>query len=225
VNVPYHITQRGNGRRSILDRDNDRAVYLKLLQEYTELHGVSVLGYCIMSNHVHLIAIPAAVDSLALALRSAHGRYAAYWNASHGWSGHAWQGRFYSCPLDETHLWEALRYTELNPLRARLVSEAESWPWSSAAVHCGTNRPHPLLSDALWGSRWTVASWRGYLGAQDAGVGLDAIRKFTHTGRPLGDSEFNKRLEEAVGRRLVAKKKTGRARFVASDQGELPLNA
>jgi putative transposase len=126
VNVPHHLTQRGNARQYILDRDEDRAVYLKLLRENIETYKVSLLGYCLMSNHVHLIVVPTEPDGLALAFRNAHGRYAAYWNAIRGASGHAWQGRFYSCSLDEAHLWAALRYTELNPVRAGLVSEPES---------------------------------------------------------------------------------------------------
>jgi hypothetical protein len=63
---------------------------------------------------------------------------AGQWTVARQSSGHVWQGRYYSCPSDETHLWEALRYTELNPLRAALVREAESCAWSRAASHCST---------------------------------------------------------------------------------------
>ena len=122
-----------------MNRDEDRAVYLKLLRENIEAYNVSLLGYCLMSNHVHLIAVPTLPDGLALACRNAHGRYAAYWNAIHGASGHAWQGRFYSCPLDEVHLWAALRYTELNPARAGMVSPMNRS--SSAAVNFGPGDP------------------------------------------------------------------------------------
>jgi putative transposase len=80
-----------------------------------------------MSNHVHLIAVPSTAEALALSLRPAHGRYASYWNALHSSTGHVWQGRFYSCPLDDSHLWQALRYVELNPVRAGLVASAEMW--------------------------------------------------------------------------------------------------
>jgi putative transposase len=121
VDVPHHLTQRGNDRRFILDCDGDRATYLSSLRENTELYGVSVVGYCLMSNHVHLIVVPSTADGLAQALKQTHGRYATYWNTIHRASGHVWQGRYYSCPLDEPHLWEALRYTELNPLRAGMV--------------------------------------------------------------------------------------------------------
>jgi putative transposase len=207
VNMPHHLTQRGNARQLILSRDEDRAVYLKLLRENTEVYEVSLIGYCLMSNHVHLIAVPTQLDGLALALRNTHGRYAAYWNAIHGASGHAWQGRFYSCPLDEVHLWAALRYTELNPVRAGLVSQPESWPWSSAAVHCGETVANPWLGDSLWRNRWTVPAWREYLSAPETESEAAAIRRSTHTGRPLGDAEFVSELERKTGRRLLPQKK------------------
>jgi putative transposase len=146
VDVPHHVTQRGNGRRFVLDGDVDRTIYLKLLHENIVLHGVALIGYCLMSNHTHLIAIPHKVDGLSQALKQTHGRYASYWNAAHQSNGHVWQGRYYSCPLDHSHLWEALRYTELNPVRAGLVSGAELWPWSSAACHCGAKEQDDYLT-------------------------------------------------------------------------------
>jgi putative transposase len=139
-----------------------------------------------MSNHVHLIAVPRKADGLAQALKQTHGRYACYWNAAHQSSGHVWQGRYYSCPLDQTHLWEALRYTELNLLRARLVSEAELWHWSSAASHCGARADDESLTLEMWRSHWTVTAWREYLGAGAMESRLAVIRQRTHTGRPLG---------------------------------------
>jgi REP element-mobilizing transposase RayT len=114
LDVPHHVTQRGNGRRFVLYGDADRTIYLKLLRENIVLYGVTLIGYCLMSNHIHLIAIPHKVDGLAQALKQTHGRYASYWNAAHQSNGHVWQGRYYSCPLDQSHLWEALRYTELS---------------------------------------------------------------------------------------------------------------
>ena len=104
VDVPHHVTQRGNGRRFILDCDADRMAYLNLLRQNIELHGMGLIGYCLMSNHVHLVVTPHNADSLGLALRHTHGRYAIYWNAVHQSSGHAWQGRYFSCPLDRVHL-------------------------------------------------------------------------------------------------------------------------
>jgi putative transposase len=160
ADVPHHVTQRGNGRRFILASDTDRSVYLTLLRENIESCRVSLLGYCLMSNHIHLVVVPRKAEGLARALRQTHGRYASYWNAVHGSSGHVWQGRYYSCPLDQAHLWEALRYTELNPIRAGLVAEAESWRWSSALAHCHKDTDNGLLTMLPWQDHWSEEAWR-----------------------------------------------------------------
>jgi putative transposase len=149
LDLPHHVTQRGNQRRFILDNDTHRSIYLDLLAQSLALHGVALIGYCLMSNHVHLVLVPRKPESLGLALKHSHGRFASYWNAVHRSSGHVWQGRYYSCPLDETHLWEALRYTELNPVRAGLIEEAGSWKWSSAAAHCATASAEACFSDGI----------------------------------------------------------------------------
>src|SRR5712692_3457142 len=222
VNVAHHVTQRGNARQSVLAADSERLVYLQLLRQYVELHGLSLLGYCLMSNHVHLVVVPRKAEALALALKQTHGRYASYWNAAHRSSGHVWQGRFYSCPLDEDHLWMALRYAELNPVRAGLVTKAELWRWSSAAAHCGGGDADAALQMARWAKRWSAASWREYLGHGETEAEVAAIRKCTHTGRPLGTVEFLRELEQATLRRL-APQKGGRASHVAGDTGQKVL--
>jgi REP-associated tyrosine transposase len=222
VNVPHHLTQRGNARQVILNSDAERSVYLELLQKYVELYQLSLLGYCLMSNHVHLVAVPHDEGALAMALKQTHGRYASYWNAAHKSSGHVWQGRFYSCPLDRTHLWIALRYAELNPVRAKLVGEASAWPWSSAAVHCQERETPTWLDLEQWRKRWSAQSWREYLSSGEREDEIAAIRQCTHTGRPLGAADFVHSLEQATQRRLFPQK-GGRARKTSVDGGEMVL--
>ena len=219
------MTQRGNGRRFILDSDTDRSVYLDLLKQSLALHVVAMLGYCLMSNHVHLVLVPGRAESLGLALKHAHGRYASYWNAIHHSSGHVWQGRYYSCPLDDAHLWEALRYTELNPVRAGLVAESASWTWSTAAAHCGAVPDSVCLAMELWRSRWDAASWRAFLEVKESASELAAIRLSTHTGRPLGAAEFVRALERST-QRPSAPQKRGRPSRAITDprQGVLSLD-
>ena len=200
------MTQRGNARQFLLAADGERRVYLELLRRYANLHELGLLGYCLMSNHVHLIVVPRRAEALALALKNTHGRYASYWNAAHQSSGHVWQGRFYSCPLDDAHLWMALRYTERNPVRAGLVREAQDWEWSSAGAHCGSRPAEACLSMAAWARRWCSASWQEYVSSGESEAELRAIRKGTHTGRPLGDGRFVRSLETATGRRLEPQK-------------------
>ena len=170
ADVAHHVTQRGNGRQFILATDAERMVYLDLLRQAVRVEGLTVVGYCLMSNHVHLVVIPRRAEALAEALQQVHGRYAAYWNVAHTSCGHVWQGRFYSCPMDAGHLWTALRYAELNPVRAGMVAEAAAWPWSSAAAHCGTGDPDACLDMAPWRQQWSEASWRKFLEAGETGT-------------------------------------------------------
>jgi putative transposase len=220
--VPHHVTQRGNAQQVILSSDADRATYLELLREYSQLYGLALLGYCLMSNHVHLIVIPHTSQALAHSLRQAHGRYATYWNARQSSTGHVWQGRFYSCPLDESHLWAALRYAELNPVRAGMAESAQLWRWSSAAAHCGLREPAPLLEIERWRKRWTAAEWREFLTATESAAEVRALRHSTHTGRPLGTPEFVAALEQETSR-FLAPRKGGRPKKSARDsrQGTL----
>jgi putative transposase len=206
ADVPHHVTQRGNARQVILADDADRITYLELLRQYSQLLGLSVLGYCLMSNHVHLIAVPQTGDALSRTLRNAHGRYASYWNARQSSTGHVWQGRFYSCPLGESHLWAALRYVELNPVRAGIVPAAELWRWSSAAAHCGVVVPDPLLEMQRWGKRWTASEWGQSLADAQSPADESALRQSTHTGRPLGTQEFVAGLEQLTERALAPRK-------------------
>jgi putative transposase len=205
--APHHITQRGNARRFILEGDAERSVYLALLQQGVQRHGVELIGYCLMSNHVHLVAVPHRRDALARSLKDVHGRFASYWNAVNHSSGHVWQGRYYSCPLDEGHLWEALRYTELNPVRASMVTRASDWPWSSAAVRCGAEPVAPWLDMDLWGRRWSSDGWRTHLRATQDESSLLAIRDSTYSGRPLGSAEFARALEREAHRPLTPQKR------------------
>lgn len=157
--LAHHVTQRGNRREPIFFTDEDRLVYLSWLKEYANKHQVEVLAYCLMSNHIHLIAVPAADDGLQRALKPLHMRYAQRVNRRQGWSGHLWQGRFFSSPLDDAYLWTAIRYVECNPVRAGMVQCAEDYRWSSAAAHCA-NKPDGLLNPASDGGRGP-ASRRG----------------------------------------------------------------
>jgi putative transposase len=139
-----------------------------------------------MSNHVHLIAVPHTAVGMAQALKQAHGRYASYWNAHHSSSGHVWQGRFYSCPLDDSHLWKALRYVELNPVRAGIVEAAPQWRWSSAAAHCGgTASRDAELEMEQWRKRWTAIDWTAFLAQQESPMEIGELRRSTHTRTPF----------------------------------------
>jgi putative transposase len=197
--VAHHLTQRGNRRQTTFFSEADYALYRRLLAESCRRFGVAVWAYCLMPNHVHLIAVPEREGSLRLGLGDAHRRYSRHVNFREGWRGYLWQGRFASFPLDGRHLVAAARYVELNPVRARLAARAEDWPWSSARAHlAGADdelaRAAPLLE--------VVGDWPAFLSAEVSADELAAIRRHQRTGRPLGDDAFIDRLEARLGRKL-----------------------
>jgi len=135
--VVHHITQRGNYRQNVFEDDSDKSKYIEFIREYSEKYGMKIYAYCLMSNHVHFIAAPVKEDSLAMTFKYSNMRYSSYFNRKNKRSGHLWQGRFYSCPLQFEHALEALRYVERNPVRARMVELPWEYEWSSAREHVG----------------------------------------------------------------------------------------
>ena len=122
---PHHVTQRGNRRQETFFCDDDYREYISLMSQWCGENRVEIRAYCLMPNHVHLIAVPGEKESLARAIGEAHRRYTRYVNFREGWRGYLRQGRFASCVLDQRHLIAAARYVELNPVRAGLAEHPE----------------------------------------------------------------------------------------------------
>jgi len=196
------LTARGNNRQDVFLVDDDRHVYLELLREQAAKYGLEVVGYCLMSTHVHLVAVPRVEDALAKAVGRTHFRYAQYLNRFHRRSGHLWQGRFYSCALDERHFWQALKYVERNPVRARLCRKPWRYAWSSAAAHTDAKATSDLLALARWYDQISAATWQRELADGLSDAEMDRLRVRTHTGRPLGSDSFLSKLETLLGRRV-----------------------
>ena len=203
--VPHHVTQRGNNRQQVFFSDADRELYLALLKSEAERFGLEILGYCLLTNHMHLVAVPAGPESLAKAVGRTDYRYTQAVNRAHRWSGHLWQNRFYSCPLDEVHQWQALVYVDLNPVRAKLVRKARLYPWSSAAIHCGQPDPAGLIAPAAWRKHWGRGDWAAVLAEGQERAELEALRRCTQNGRPLGDQAFVAKIEGQTHRILHAR--------------------
>src|ERR1700722_20608852 len=191
--LPHHVPQRGNRREAIFFEDGDHDIYRDLLAEQTRKAGVEVWAYCLMPNHVHLILVPQDAAGLARAVGTAHRRYTHFINARERWTGHLFQSRFASVAMDETHLWAAIRYVSLNPVRAGLVARAEDWPWSSVRAHlAGSNdglvRVAPVLQ--------RVGNFATFLHANDGeSEQVRQLRRSETTGRPLGNADFIADLE------------------------------
>ena len=203
--LPHHVTQRGNRRQKVFFRDEDYELYLRLLTEGCAEFHVAVWAYCLMPNHVHLIAVPSTKDALGVSLGRGHQRYTQRINEREGWTGHLWQGRFASYVMDEPHLWEAARYIEQNPVRAGLGKRPQDWRWSSARAHlAGTDdilvQSRPLLD--------RFGEWARYLAQGLSEDELAEVRRHENTGRPLGNDYFLNALEKKL-QRPVKKRKPG----------------
>jgi putative transposase len=92
--IPHHITQRGNRRERVFFEEGDYALYLDLLSDAAARSGVAIWAYCLMPNHVHIVAVPQDEDGLRRTFRYVHRHYAGYVNARMRVTGHLWQGRF-----------------------------------------------------------------------------------------------------------------------------------
>jgi putative transposase len=208
--VPFHVVQRGNHRDDVFLSDLDRRVFLQLLEKYSQRYRLRILGYCLMSNHYHVVCEPEDPASMAWTFRLTNHSYSRWLHVQKAQTGQLWQGRYRSCALDNRHLWNALCYVEQNPVRAGMVSNALAWPWSSAATHV-EGRTAPITLDMeRWRSNYTSRSWAEVLewGVRDAGF-VERLRQANETGRPVGSIEFMERMEVCLGR-PVRPQKPGR---------------
>ena len=199
--IPHHITQRGNRREQTFFQDGDYGLYRRLVAEAAGKAGVEIWCYCLMPNHVHMIAVPSDADGLRRTFADAHRRYTSHINIRNRWTGHLWQGRFGAVAMDEAHLAHAMRYVSLNPVRAGLVPRAEDWAWSSVRAHVA-GRDDGLVRVAPALDRY--GDFASFLGTGEKDDGWHALRRSETTGRPLGDAGWIAGLEAQTGRKLAA---------------------
>jgi putative transposase len=201
---PHHIIQRGNRRQRVFFSDEDRMLYLRLIKRHGDRAGIAIQAYCLMDNHVHLIAIPRENISLARGIGEAHRQYTNTINSREDWKGYLWQGRFISFPLDEAHHYAAVRYVERNPVRARIAMQAWDYPWSSARARVFKK---PDIIDLSPQNPFAIDDWRGYLSEIDDPGFIKSIERHEASGRPLGDEDFLKKLELLTGRKILPRRR------------------
>lgn len=196
--IPHHVTQRGNRRQKTFFSADDYQAYVDLMAVWCKKYHVEIWAWCLMPNHVHLIAVPETEDGLARAIGEAHRRYTRRINFREKWKGHLWQERFASFPMDESYLLAAARYVEMNPVAAGIVQKPEEYHWSSARAHLSAQddqltKVEPLLS--------MVGNWHDFMSLSSEDE-MNTFRKHERTGRPLGQEAFIEHLEELQGRSL-----------------------
>lgn len=219
VGYPHHITQRGNDRRTVFVEADDYLRYREWLDRYARKFGLEIWAWCLMPNHVHIVGVPTQEESLPRTFNTVHMQYAQHYNRTKKASGHLWQGRYFSCVLDEAHVYAAVRYVEMNPVRAGLAVSAQDYPWSSAKSH--VSRTADPVSSGNCFLMETVRDWEQYLLAEAPALQEDII-KATATGRPCGGEAFVKRMETLLNRSFVPLP-SGRPRIKKRAEEEVDL--
>ncbi len=199
---PHHITQRGNRRQQTFFCDDDYLAYIELMSEWCRAYHVEIWAWCLMPNHVHLVAVPHSEEALSRAIGEAHRRYTRRINFREQWRGHLWQERFASFPMDEEYLLATARYIEMNPVAAKLVQNPEDYRWSSAQAHLAGEDDELSQVSPLLG---LVSDWHNFLKLTPPDE-VDMIHRHERTGRPLGEKGFIEKLEIALDRGLKPQK-------------------
>ena len=203
---PHHIIQRGNRRQKVFFNEDDYSQYLRLLNSYSHRFKVDILAYCLMPNHIHLIATPHEDGSLAKAIGETHRNYTRFINFREKWRGYLWQGRFSSYILDERYLLAVARYILLNSVKAGIVKKPWDYRWASTRHHMMIDNDS-LVKDSLL--KGIIKNWQDFL---DLALSNDEVRLFQlheRTGRPLGDNTFIEKLESLL-KITLKKKRAGR---------------
>ena len=138
--------QRGNNRRDVFDEPGDYDIFLRMIVAAIQRHGVDVHGFVLMMNHFHLLLTPRSETALPNAMKQMTARYCLYYNRKHARMGTIWNGRYKAVPIESDRQWlTCLRYIELNPVRAGVVTAPEMYPWSSFTTHAH-GAPHDWLT-------------------------------------------------------------------------------
>lgn len=202
--LPHHVTQRGNRRQKTFFTPDNYRVYLALLRWWAPRTGVKIWSYCLMPNHVHLVAVPSETGSLAACMTEVHQRYTHHVNTAREWTGCLWQGRFHSTVMDAAHAVVAARYVAMNPVRAGLVATPHEWPHSSARTHLGMEDDRLVDQSSYVG---LIDDWRALFASGVSDEEIERVRLHTRTGRPLGEDAFVLDVESRTGRTKLARPK------------------
>ena len=212
---PHHIIQRGNNRQAIFASTADYETLLALLEDYAKKFGVAIHSYVLMSNHLHILATPQAVDGIPLLMQALGRSYVRYFNNRQTRTGTLWEGRYKSTLIQaERYLLACMVYIDLNPVRAGIAADPAEYRWSSHLHYLGRRAdrlvtPHPLYWDL---GNTPFAREVAYAELVRDGVGSQqqqALTDATFRGWALGEADYVADLQRRTERR-VSKGKSGR---------------
>jgi len=206
-----HVLNRGNGRAEVFHDADDYAGFVDLMALACRRVAMRVLGWCLIPNHFHLVVWPRADGDLAAWMQWLMTSHVRRYHRRHGSSGHVWQGRFKSFPVQRGRLprgqqaagvlggsnplWLLLRYVERNPLRARLVRRAENWRWSSLWWSARPAAERPLRIEPAG----RPSDWLKLVHEPLTERELAAMRRSVNRGTPLGEDNWVQRVAATLG--------------------------
>ncbi len=183
----YHVLNRGNGRADVFHKDDDFDAFIRLMREAHEKVAMRLVGYCLMTNHFHLMLWPFGDGDLSRWMQWLMTSHVRRYHRHYKGSGHVWQGRFKAFPIQEDeHYLTVLRYVERNPLRAKLVERSQEWEWSSLNPTARSS-PDGLLSD---GPINKPSQWTRIVNGEETEADLKALRQSVSRGTPFGAVEW-----------------------------------
>jgi len=193
----YHVTSRGNEKKTIFKDDADRNIFLDILYKVNKRYNWICYGYCLMDNHYHLV-IETPDGKLSRGMRQLNGVYTQIFNKRHERVGHIFQGRYKAILIQkESHLLEVCRYVVLNPVRAKAAKSIEDWKWSSYRATAGKDKSHPCLTtDWILGqfAKQKKTAEKKYKEFVEAEIGEKGIWEDVKGQSILGSDEFVKKL-------------------------------
>ena len=205
-NVAQHVVQRGNNRQAIFFHDDDYGAYLQYLREALLKNECTLYAFVLMTNPVRLLTQCEAPSGVSRLMQSVGRRYVRFVNATHRRSGTLFEGRFKSSLVDsERYLLTCLRYIELNPVRAGLVSHPGDYRWSSYRPQAGESIMDWLAGPNEYRRRAASPETRALVYREPfkqplAADDLEAIRIHLNKDCALGSSKFQDEVEAMVGR-------------------------
>ena len=203
----WHVTSRGNEKKSVFHDEIDRRTFLPLLARSVDRFGWRIHAFVLMTNHYHLL-LETPEPTLSAGMRELNGIYTQGFNRRHDRVGHLFQGRFKGILVEkESHLLELTRYVVLNPVRAGIARHPADWQWSSYRATAGLESP----------PRWLVVDWTLTQFNQDPAMARCLYRRFVRAGaqrreRPwdgvagqiyLGGQAFQRRMRARIEEREI----------------------
>jgi len=221
--IPAHIIQRGNNRQAIFFAEDDYLAYLRWLKEGAKQHGCRLHAYVLMTNHVHLLMTPHEKGSISRAIQYVGRRYVTYVNARYGRSGTLWEGRHKGCLVaDDQYLLTCMRYIELNPVRAGMVTRPVDYRWSSYQSNASGEMeqgldPHRLYLGLGGSSLERAHAYRELFRSSLDPEEVHALRATAQTGTPLGNDRFRAEVESMLARSVGQPRRGRPAKRVEKD--------